>query len=78
MPADAILLAAAEAWLQQDPDETTRTELQALIEAGAEDELRARFGKRLQFGTAGLRGRLGAGLNRMNRVSVAQAALGIA
>jgi phosphomannomutase len=78
MPADANLLAAAEAWLQQDPDETTRTELQALIEAGAEDELRARFGKRLQFGTAGLRGRLGAGPNRMNRVSVAQAALGIA
>ena len=78
MTADASLLAAAEAWLKQDPDETTRAELSALIEAGDEAELQARFGKRLQFGTAGLRGRLGAGLNRMNRVSVAQAALGIA
>jgi phosphomannomutase len=78
MPADAKLLAAAEAWLQQDPDETTRAELSALIEAGDEAELQARFGKRLQFGTAGLRGGLGAGPNRMNRVSVAQAALGIA
>ena len=78
MTADASLLAAAEAWLQQDPDETTRAELSALIEAGDEAELQARFGKRLQFGTAGLRGRLGAGPNRMNRVSVAQAALGIA
>jgi phosphomannomutase len=78
MTADASLLAAAEAWLQQDPDETTRAELSALMEAGDEAELQARFGKRLQFGTAGLRGRLGAGPNRMNRVSVAQAALGIA
>jgi phosphomannomutase len=78
MATDASLLAAAEAWLQQDPDETTRAELSALIAAGDEAELQARFGKRLQFGTAGLRGRLGAGPNRMNRVSVAQAALGIA
>jgi phosphomannomutase len=78
MPLDAPLLAASEAWLQQDPDETTRAELSALMEAGDEAELQARFGKRLQFGTAGLRGRLGAGPNRMNRVSVAQAALGIA
>jgi phosphomannomutase len=78
MTADASLLAAADAWLKQDPDETTRAELSALIEADDDAELQARFGKRLQFGTAGLRGRLGAGPNRMNRVSVAQAALGIA
>ena len=78
MALDAKLLAAAEAWLQQDPDDTTRAELSALIKAGDEAELQSRFGKRLEFGTAGLRGRLGAGPNRMNRVSVAQAALGIA
>ncbi|MDJ1371342.1 phospho-sugar mutase [Gulosibacter molinativorax] len=41
-------------------------------------ELRDRFGTRLSFGTAGLRGRQAAGSNRMNRVTVAQAARGLA
>ncbi|WP_282851799.1 phospho-sugar mutase [Gulosibacter sediminis] len=41
-------------------------------------EVRDRFATRLQFGTAGLRGRQGAGSNRMNRVVVAQAARGLA
>ncbi|VXB01682.1 phospho-sugar mutase [Aeromicrobium sp. 9AM] len=72
------LLARAGEWLSQDPDEVTRAELQALIDAedlaGLEDPFRAR----LQFGTAGLRGALGAGPNRMNRVIVAQAAAGLA
>ncbi len=71
------LLAAAEAWLAQDPDAETRGELQTLIASRDEADLRDRFGKRLQFGTAGLRGELGAGPNRMNRVLVAQAAAGI-
>ena len=72
------LLAAATAWAQQDPDETTRAELEALIAAGDEQALADRMGKRLGFGTAGLRGELGAGSNRMNRVLVAQAAAGLA
>ncbi|MEH3034679.1 MAG: phospho-sugar mutase [Aeromicrobium erythreum] len=66
------------AWIAQDPDPTTRAELEDLLERGAEDELRDRFRERLQFGTAGLRGALGAGPNRMNRVVVAQAAAGLA
>jgi len=91
----AALRDAAERWLAQDPDETTRAELQRILDrAGAvgdavEDadesdraeawrELRDRFGTRLAFGTAGLRGRQGAGSNRMNRVLVAQAARGFA
>ena len=75
---------AARAWLAQDPDEATRAELSALIAAAdagedaARAELADRFGARLEFGTAGLRGRLGAGSNRMNRVLVAQAAAGLA
>ena len=76
--------AAARAWLAQDPDPQTRAELAALIDA-AEDgdaaaaaDLHDRFRTRLAFGTAGLRGELGAGPNRMNRVLVAQAAAGIA
>jgi phosphomannomutase len=72
------LLAAATAWLAQDPDAVTRNELQQLIDAGDYAALSDRFGSRLAFGTAGLRGELGAGPNRMNRVLVAQAALGFA
>ncbi|MBD3757849.1 MAG: phospho-sugar mutase [Microbacterium sp.] len=76
--------AAARAWLAQDPDPVTQAELTDLIardeagEADAAAELADRFGARLQFGTAGLRGRLGAGSNRMNRVLVSQAAAGFA
>lgn len=78
------LVAAAKAWVAQDPDAETRFELDTLIakvESGSRAdlaELRDRFGSRLGFGTAGLRGELGAGPNRMNRVLVAQAAAGIA
>lgn len=84
MNAAAPSLEAARAWLAQDPDEVTRDELAALIDAAASGDASAladlddRFGTRLEFGTAGLRGRLGAGSNRMNRVLVSQAAAGFA
>lgn len=77
-------LTAARAWLEQDPDQETRDQLTALIrdtEQGlpaATADLEDRFARRLDFGTAGLRGELGAGPNRMNRVVVAQAAAGLA
>lgn len=71
-------LAIAKRWLAQDPDPLTRLEIEQLIDAGDESGLSARFGARLQFGTAGLRGELGAGPNRMNRIVVAQTALAIA
>lgn len=75
---------AARAWIAQDPDAVTREELTALLarvedgDAEASAELDDRFSTRLAFGTAGLRGTLGAGPNRMNRVLVAQAAAGFA
>ena len=87
------LLASARAWFAQDPDEETRAELDELITAAATDAgtgdaasardraialLHSRFDTRLEFGTAGLRGELGAGPNRMNRVLVVQAAYGFA
>lgn len=72
------LLVAARAWADQDPDPETRTELENLIDSRDEAALRDRCSKRLGFGTAGLRGELGAGPNRMNRVLVAQAAAGLA
>jgi phosphomannomutase len=78
------LITRAQAWLAQDPDPETVAELRAIIDrADAGDEsahadLSDRFDTRLTFGTAGLRGELGAGPNRMNRVLVSQAAHGFA
>ncbi|MGU3426191.1 phospho-sugar mutase [Microbacterium paraoxydans] len=77
-------LAQARAWLRQDPDPQTRDELAGIVtraasgDEAAAAELDDRFGSRLAFGTAGLRGALGAGSNRMNRVLVSQAAAGFA
>ncbi|GAB3210086.1 phospho-sugar mutase [Marinactinospora endophytica] len=68
----------ALAWLADDPDPRTRAELRALLDAGDEAGLADRFSGRLEFGTAGLRGALGAGPNRMNRVTVMRAAAGLA
>ncbi len=75
---EAELQAAVEGWIADDPDAGDRAELKGLLEpafggaadAGALAELRDRFAGRLEFGTAGLRGVVAAGPNRMNRAVV--------
>ncbi|MDQ2623825.1 MAG: phospho-sugar mutase, partial [Actinomycetota bacterium] len=64
-------------WIDDDPDESTATELRELLGAQDWDALEARFTGMLQFGTAGLRGALGGGPNRMNRAVVIRAAKGL-
>ena len=73
-----VLVERARAWLAEDPDPQTRQELEDLLEASAFDEIADRFAGPLEFGTAGLRGALGAGPARMNRAVVIRAAAGLA
>jgi len=77
------LISTARLWLDDDPDPTTRAELAVVVDyaqdgdAAARADLTDRFDGTLQFGTAGLRGTVGAGSNRMNRAVVIRAAAGL-
>ncbi|MBW3085356.1 putative phosphomannomutase [Austwickia sp. TVS 96-490-7B] len=80
---NGTLIAQAREWIGQDPDPQTRDELTALINRAengddqAVADLESRFAGPLTFGTAGLRGAVGAGQTRMNTAVVTQATAGL-
>ncbi len=63
-------------WLNAGLPEDVKKEL--LLIENNDEELKGRFGMDLQFGTAGMRGIMGAGSNRLNRYTVRRAAQGMA
>ena len=75
------VVAAAVEWIAHDPDEQDRRALQALVDRADDPQARAELdqamGDRLVFGTAGLRGRMGPGPNRMNTATVTTATAGL-
>ena len=71
------LVDRARAWMEADPDPAAREELQAVIDSGDEAELSERMDGTLQFGTAGIRGEVAAGSNRMNRAVVIRTTRGL-
>ena len=73
----AELLARVARWIEDDPDPATREELEALLGARDTKALFERFDGELVFGTAGIRGEIGAGPLRMNRAVVARATAGV-
>lgn len=70
--------AKVQDWLEKDPDLNTKEELLTLIRQGNTAEIEQRFHSRLKFGTAGLRGIVGAGPARMNRLVIRQTTAGLA
>jgi phosphomannomutase len=74
----ADLAKAAREWIAGDPDPETAAELSAIVDRADTAELSERMHAPLEFGTAGLRGIVGAGLARMNRAVVIRATRGLA
>jgi phosphomannomutase len=74
---DQSLVAEVQAWIADDPDPSTASQLQQWLDTNNEAELRASFNGFLQFGTAGLRGPIRPGPSGMNRAVVGRTAAGI-
>ena len=75
---EAEVQAKVDLWRKNVTEPDLKEELESLIASGNEDQLNDAFYRNLEFGTAGLRGTLGVGTNRMNVYVVAQATQGVA
>ncbi|KAF8892671.1 hypothetical protein BD779DRAFT_1202307 [Infundibulicybe gibba] len=73
----ASLQSLVDDWLKLDQNVNTRNEIVKLVREGNTDELERRMRPRIQFGTAGLRGRMEAGWSRMNDLIIIQASQGL-
>ncbi|HUM88819.1 MAG TPA: phospho-sugar mutase, partial [Prolixibacteraceae bacterium] len=73
----AIVEENARKWLSSTFDEDTRAEVEAMLENEDKNNLINSFYKNLEFGTGGLRGIMGAGINRMNIYTVGAATQGL-
>ena len=78
MAALADLKATAELYIEWDPNPATRGAIQNMLDEGRTDDLSSVLSKRLKFGTAGLRAKMGPGYNRMNDLVVLQTTQGLA
>ena len=74
---DQSLVRQVQAWIADDPDPITSSQLQEWLDSNNEAELKASFNGFLQFGTAGLRGPIRPGPSGMNRAVVGRTAAGI-
>ena len=74
---DQSLVGEVQAWIADDPDPLTASQLQQWLDTDNEAELRTSFSGFLQFGTAGLRGPIRPGPSGMNRAVVGRTATGI-
>jgi phosphomannomutase len=74
---DQSLVAEVQAWIADDPDPITSSQLQQWLDTNNEAELRISFNGFLQFGTAGLRGPIRPGPSGMNRAVVGRTAAGL-
>ena len=73
----ADLISAAQDWISGDPDLGTRAELERIVESDNVEALERAMGGTLTFGTAGIRGEVGPGSNRMNRAMVIKTTAGL-
>lgn len=74
---DTFTLSKINTWLNGDYDQTTKSEINLLMENGNTTELIDAFYKDLEFGTGGLRGIMGAGTNRVNKYTLGAATQGL-
>lgn len=68
----------AKSWILGDYDEATKVAVHQLIDSGDMAALEDAFYRKLEFGTGGLRGKMGVGTNRMNKYTVGMATQGLA
>jgi phosphoglucomutase len=78
MQLEPSTLATINEWLNGNYDQTTKDEIQSLIDSESATELTDSFYRNLEFGTGGLRGIMGAGSNRINKYTIGTATQGLA